>query len=125
MEKEKSIRGFNWFDKDWISKKFPKMMDHTIRFGMFPEDGEGTYGEMCMAWVDIDKEKLVPRLQVFSDAWNMLYTFHDLLKELAKVDNEDISQKQFIEILQKCGFKDLTSYESPYENEKEEDFKNV
>ena len=125
MGKEILIRGFNWFDKDWISTKYPEMMDHQIVFGMYNKEGYGTDGDMAMEWIDRDEEKLIPELQAFSDSWEVLYSFHDLLKELAKVDDEDISQEQFVEILLKCGFKDITNYKSPHKRKSQEDYQNV
>ena len=88
--------------------------DQDVMFGMYGE-GDGIYGEMAMEWEELGGKE-VPRLKVYDDAWEVLASFQDLLQKLAEVDNQNITQGQFVEILNGCGFEDLTPYNSPYEN---------
>jgi hypothetical protein len=79
--------------------------------------GGGTHGEMVMNWSPLGG-KNVPQLRVFDDGWPILASFPDLLKELATVGAESISDvsitpKEFCEILIRCGFKDDTQREDP------------
>jgi hypothetical protein len=105
---EKPVRGFYQGHKAWYAEsngiKLPEIM-----FGIYWQH-DGTEGEIAMRWVDING-KLFPRLEVFCDAWKVLNTFGDLLKDLAAVNDKDITVDQFVEILKKRGFRDLTNYE--------------
>lgn len=80
---------------------------------MYADEG-GTSGEMSIEWVEL-AGRSVPLLKVFDDAWSALSMFGDLLQKMAEVDNDNISQEQFVEMLLSCGFVDQTEYESPYE----------
>lgn len=105
------MRKFYWNSKAYYAKVCG--LEHEIVFGYYSDDGS-CFGEMTMKWVDLEsklRSKLVPQLQVFDDAWKILYEFSDLLKTLAKYDNKKISEKQFVKILKEHGFKDDTSYE--------------
>jgi len=108
-------RGFYWTTKAWYGEN----KDYRrIGFGLFGKEGNSTIGEMSMKWHDLKyglKDKSVPRLDVFNDAWFALSTFQDLLEVLAEVDEEDITEERFVDILLDCGFEDLTEYEFPYE----------
>lgn len=94
-----------------------------VMFGMFHSDGS-TSGEMAMRWVSLGN-KLVPQLQVFDDAWSALALFSDLIERLGEVDNEVITEREFVNILLGCGFEDITQYESPYEQPHVEEVKEV
>jgi hypothetical protein len=107
---EGDIRGFYWMNKSYYASTLPKESP-KINFGMYCE-GAGTSGEMSMVWVNIG-DIVTPQLQCYSDSWSTLSLSHDLIKELAKHDSEDITEEQFVEILKKCGFKDLTNYKDP------------
>ena len=107
------MRGFYWSSKAWYADTINR---NDIMFGNYGEDDD-PYGEMCMVWDTLDFEN-VPQLQVYNDAWAVLNEYKDVLEELAKVDNKNITEEEFIGILLKCGFKDLTPYESPYKEDK-------
>ena len=108
---EENKRGFYWIQKAWYAKS---INDQHIMFGMYGE-GDGIYGEMAMEWEELGGKE-VPKLKVYDDGWEVLASFQDLLQRLAEVDNQNITQGQFVEILNGCGFEDLTPYNSPYEN---------
>ena len=80
-----------------------------INFGMYAEDGS-TSGEMAMEWIPLDSF-VAPRLKVFNDAWDTLWQFRDLLEAMAECDGQDITPQEFVELLDKHGFKDLTHRE--------------
>jgi len=103
-------RGFYWTKKAWYG--------HTttgtdIMFGLYDGEFGGTSGEMAMAWEEVGGES-TPQLRAYCDSWKVLATFTDLLQKMGEVDNQDITQEQFVYILLDCGFADLTPYESPY-----------
>ena len=106
---EGCVRGFIWSSKAWYS---PGVVDGPeVTFGMY-EPGQGTSGEMVMRWHNLGS--MVPRLEVFCDAWDALQQFQDVLVELAKHDAENITDEEFVTILKTCGVQDLTEYETPY-----------
>jgi hypothetical protein len=111
-EGELPIRGFYWSSKAWYAEgagiTWPE-----VNFGLYYRH-DGTTGEMSMKWEKLGGE-LVPRLCIFSDAWKTLASFKDLLDELSNVDNKNISDAEFVEIIKKCGFEDLTKYYNPEE----------
>lgn len=84
-----------------------------VMFGFYPPDG-GTSGEMGMRWHDLSRayilgdKHIVPRLEVFCDAWHALAQFKDVIDALAEVDDQDITPKEFCQILDRCGFVDAT-----------------
>ena len=106
----KKDRGFHWYRKAWYSQPNE---DRKIDFGIYPDGGDqGTTGEMTMHWHDLGG-KLYPRLECFDDAWITLHSFYDLIKDLAAADNQNITEEQFVEILIRRGFRDLTAYDNP------------
>lgn len=108
---EGDVRGFYWTRKAWYSKSMTEDKKREIMFGFYAPGG-GTSGEMCMRWHDLGGH-WVPRIEVFRDAWDALYQFGDILRELAERDNQNITEEDFVEILKGCGFEDQTPYEDP------------
>jgi hypothetical protein len=104
---EKPIRGFYQCHKAWYAES-NGIKQPEIMFGVYWKY-DGTEGEIAMKWVEIGG-KLVPRLMAYCDAWKVLKSFGNVLNELAAVNNKDITDNEFVEILMKCGFKDLTNY---------------
>lgn len=80
----------------------------SVNFGMSHEDG-GTTGEMTVEWITLGS-KDVPQLRSFDDSWSALALFSDLVAEMAKVDDQNITEQQFVDMLLRCGFKDDTPY---------------
>jgi len=101
-----SIRGFHWLNKAWSYENRP---DDEIVFGMYDEIEGVTSGEMKMEWVRIGST-LTPQLRAYDDSWSALSLFSDLIQEMAKVDNQDITAERFVNMLLECGFRDLTNY---------------
>lgn len=85
-----------------------------VGFGFYSPDG-GTSGEMKMAWYKLGGKE-VPRLECYNDAWHALAQFKDLIDMLGNVDNVDITPTEFCQILEQCGFTDVTParYEDSY-----------
>jgi hypothetical protein len=118
----KDIRGFIRFDKAWYAES-NGIRNPEINVGIYDTDGEGCVAEFIIAWQELGG-KLVPQLQIFSDAWKMFAGMKDLIDDLAKYDRQDISADAFCGILLSLGFKDLTKYETPekYRNSKRINF---
>ena len=102
-----SKRGFIWSSRAWYAEAAD--CKHEISFGMYARGG-GTTGEMHVKWHQVGG-KWVPRLECFDDAWAALSTFGDLLKEMGLLDNVTPTEERFVEMLKRCGFKDMTAYE--------------
>jgi hypothetical protein len=69
--------------------------------------GGGTAGEMTIRWYRVGGF-LSPRLECYDDAWAVLGTFKDVIDAMAEVDNQNITPKQFCQLLDKLGFVDGT-----------------
>lgn len=107
-------RGFHHFSAAWYGAKLlENERDGGIRvidrisFGLFPEGG-GTQGEMLMTWLSLGRGVPSPRLCVFDDAWDVLVSFSDVTEAMGDVSHTAPTPAQFIEILKRCGFRDLT-----------------
>jgi hypothetical protein len=79
--------------------------------------GGGTHGEMKMEWKKLGGQP-IPQLLVYDDGWEMLYSFQDLLAEMAKANcpsmsDKSITPKEFCDMLIRCGFKDSTLRDDP------------
>lgn len=87
------------------SKRYCVISETEIMIGMYCDDGS-CISEMKVEW-EVIRNKLVPRLKIFDDAWDVLYKFKPLLKTLSKYTDKNISQQQFISILQQHNFSEL------------------
>lgn len=106
----KAKRQFHQLSRSWYGKDTLKDRKYTdkIMFGMYI-DNDGCEGEMAMGWYNIGKGTIpTAKLEVFEDSFNELNKFIDVIKELAKCDNEGIQPDEFCEILKSCGFEDRT-----------------
>ena len=106
-EGNKHIRGFHWANKAWYADA-NKYKYGLINLGIYSKEG-GTTGEFCVKWEEI-AGKLVPCLRAFDDSWAVLAQFKDVLDELGKVDDKNITDAEFVKILLRRGFTDLTNY---------------
>jgi hypothetical protein len=104
---EKLIRGFKWSNKAWYAEE-NGIKNGLVHFGIYSLEG-GTTGEMCMEWIDLGG-KNVPTLNVFNDAWENLAGFKDIIDVLGSLDGKNITDADFVEMLQDHDFTDLTSY---------------
>jgi hypothetical protein len=106
------VWGFHRLHMAWYAKK-NLYTDVQITFGVyaFKKDGsnDDCVAEMAMIWEDLGN-KIIPKLEVFDDAWKCLASFRDVVSELAKFDSKNITEEKFVEVLLKLGFKDLTAY---------------
>lgn len=75
--------------------------NRDVVFGLYYSDGS-CVGEMTMVWEYINGE-LVPRLNVFCDAWHVLGTFKDVIDRLATMPRK-ITIDEFVQVLRECGF---------------------
>lgn len=99
-------RGYYRSSKAWYTG------GEEVVFGHYSPEG-GTTGEMKVKWVKL-QDYTAPKLEVFNDSWKVLYAFPDVIKSMAEVDSQNITEEQFVAILDSLGFKDLTPYEAPY-----------
>jgi len=110
MKRQFTILSESWYNDACLKDATFK---DEVMFGLYGEDSDkgGTTGEMSIRWYNLGSRydsKLIPQLAVFDDAWANLATFKDVLDEMAKVNNQNITVRQFIDILVKCGFEDIT-----------------
>lgn len=106
-KKEELIRGYYRLSKTWYAKD-RDLAKPTIMIGLYHPDGS-TAGEVSIEWENI-KNQQVPRLIAFDDGWKALATFGNLLKEMAAAGNKNITEEQFVQMLDKAAFRDLTPY---------------
>lgn len=115
MEKHNgNIRGFVHLSRAWYGAANLERKDEvvdSVSFGYYSPDG-GTTGEMTVTW-QILSGKVVPCLKVWDDAWDALYRFQDVLKEMRKADDLNIDAEEFCNLLKHCGLVDMTEEEAP------------
>jgi hypothetical protein len=111
--KEKDYRSFTHYSESYYAKSIPLTngVVDDVYFGLSCGGG-GTHGEMKMEWTELGGS-MVPQLRVYDDGWGVLASFSDLLAEMAKVENDNITPKEFCEMLLRCGFKDCTRRVGP------------
>ncbi len=110
----KEFRAFYYTNEAvYFNEKHPLMgkAKHEIMFGIYCEDDYGndarTIGEMSFKWYELFGS-LNAKLEVYDDAWKVLSYFSDLIQELAKHNNKNITPKHMMLILKELGFKDKT-----------------
>ena len=110
------IRGFYHLSEAWYGESHLKNRDDVIdeiNIGFFgPEGKGGTTGEFTIRWESVGG-KVVPRLCVYSDGWEALAYFSDLLAALARIDSIDPPSTAVCRILKRLGIKDLTPRKRP------------
>lgn len=105
--KEKVIRGYYRFSKAWYATD-RDVERSTVMLGMYYPDN-GTIGEISLEWETIGDQK-VPVLTAYDDSWKVLPKLGDLMKEMARWNDKNITEEQFVQLLNKTGFTDLTLY---------------
>ncbi|APM40500.1 hypothetical protein [Clostridium kluyveri] len=105
---EGMIKGFTQLSRAWYGEVCLRNSDYVDRviFGLYSSQG-GTTGEMTVDWINLSG-KIVPELNIFSDAWSALSNFHDLINVLGEHDSEDPTPEEFCKYLLDCGFMDRT-----------------
>jgi len=107
QKKEELTRAYYRFSKAWYATD-RDLAKPTIMIGLYHPD-DGTAGEISIEWEDIKGQK-VPKLSAYDDGWKALSSFNNLLREMAGWDNKNITEEQFVQLLDKTGFTDLTPY---------------
>ncbi len=115
---EGDIKQYVLLSEAWYAKSRLGNADYTddVNFGFYSPDG-GTSGEMSVKWYRLqDNKPPSPKLECFSDAWHTLAQFKDVIDAMAEVDGQDITPKEFCQLLGRCGFVDATprKYEDSY-----------
>ena len=108
QNKEEFVRGYYRFSKAWFATD-KDLANPTVQIGLY-HPVKGTAGEISITWETIRGEQ-VPVLHAYDDGWRALSTFSDLIKEMAAWNNKNITEQQFVQLLDKTGFTDLTPYE--------------
>lgn len=66
-------------------------------------------GEFTIQWYDLLDDELIPKLEVFEDAWLALYQYgQNFLKMLAENDNKNLTKEEMKTKLLEIGFIDKT-----------------
>ena len=105
-----SFRGYTQLTKSWGGESTLSVSDYAeeIMFGVYYNDGS-TDGCIALRWYE-QYGDLVPRLEIFNDAWWLMreYDFGQVLLELDMYRDENITPEEFCSILRGYGFKDIT-----------------
>lgn len=96
------VRGYH---RSSLKHHFSGDKQHVM-FGMYYLGG-GTTGEMMMEWIMLDN-KNCPRLKAYDDSWKILSQFPDVIKEMSKYNDKQITEWQFCQLLEGLDFIDLT-----------------
>lgn len=80
-----------------------------VMVGLYHPEG-GTCGEFEFEWVPLSNGTHA-RLKAFEDSWDALWQFQDLLQKMAEIDDTDIQEPEFCELLDSLGIVDITEYE--------------
>lgn len=104
-ESERSIKAFIIPYEAWYKNVISG--NPRIYIGLYYEAG-GNDGEFRIVWDGIGI-----RLMAYSDAWETLRKMPELM---AKIDREKSKPAvpEFVELLKRIGFRDLTKRENPY-----------
>lgn len=102
---ENYIKGYIVSNKAYYAQHVFKK---EIPFGLYNPNG-GEKGSLVMEWKYLDNKESAC-LKSFHDTWVVLAEFSDVIAELGKLNNKNITQEQFIKILDSCGFTDMTEY---------------
>jgi hypothetical protein len=109
MDKHKDcFRGFIQVSKAWYGTGIIEddgLLD-SITMGFYDAQG-GTTGEFTIDWIKLSGE-WTPELKVFEDAFDALYEFSDILKELAKLDGTNPHPNIIADLLISLNVKDRT-----------------
>jgi hypothetical protein len=85
--------------------------ENEVVFGVFPEDGGGVYKELRVCWYLVTGDRLMPRLEVFIEAFDALWQFRHVQAELAR--HPHITPAEFCRALSRLGFADITEQQCP------------
>jgi hypothetical protein len=89
----------------------PRAWEEEIEMMVIDGTAARGSGELFMRWYRIEGV-LSPRLEIFPDGWRVLANLTPaLLEELGQVDNQDITPTSFRDVLERCGFVDVTPRE--------------
>jgi len=100
--KEQQIT-FTHFSKAWYAQSV--VLEKNVVDVINISDGKG--GDISIKWVDLGR-KIAPRLDVFDDAWGILFSQPELLEALSNFDSRSPSAERVKEQLVNLGYKDIT-----------------
>lgn len=108
---EGMIRGFHHTSRAWYGKASLSREDiiDCINIGFYTKGEGGSTGEFSVEWKLLGG-RTVPYLRAYDDSWNALFEFKDMLEQMAKIDDKNISPDEFALMLEELGIEDLTAY---------------
>lgn len=77
-----------------------------VEFGMYDPEGDVS-GVASVVWETLDGKE-IPKLECFDDGWSALSLFPDLIQEMGKVDSDNITPDDFIDLLERLNFQEHT-----------------
>lgn len=90
-----------------------------VMFGLFFDDG-ATAGEIAVRWYDFPAPGgQAARLEAFDDSWRVLGQLQDVVAAMAALPHQShscISPERFCQLLEACGFEDVTPTQAAKES---------
>ena len=102
-------RGFTQLSNSWFGRAClagSKDIVDEFMVGMYHPDG-GTSGEFSFTW-EVLMGDISIKMQAYNDSWSALSQFSDLLDKMSEIDDQNISPKEFAELLTTLGIEDMT-----------------
>ena len=106
------IRGFYIHSESYYAKSacLRDNLEEEIMFGMYDDNDQGCAYELTARWHSLSHGPSI-RIDVFYDAFKAFYDFKALFEDLADRHDDMLTKDEFVELLKKHGFKDLTKRE--------------
>ena len=108
------IRGFYIFTQSWyfIGQNEEMLrkrgIAENINFGTYYENGGGEL-DISANWHKLnDGKQPALRIDIFEDNFRAFLEFQDVFQHLSQLHKRNPTPDQFVELLENCGFKDLT-----------------
>jgi len=119
LKKPKKIqpgeRVFHIFSQSWYARRRVKLnigVVDEVEFGVFdPTVSTAQNGcFLTMQWIQQSINNVVPSIKAWRGSWKSFRELEDLFEELADLSDEYLSVDDFVIILRKLGFNDVTPY---------------
>lgn len=108
------VKGFYHLSEAWYAEANLRGSEEVdeVMLGYYSGSG-GTAGELGVRWRVLAGNH-VPQLQALDDSWAVLASMPELIQEMGKVNDENITPKDFCALLLRLGFTDMTPRRNPY-----------
>lgn len=105
-------RTFIHFNRAWYAEaNQPTPWADEVHVGIERADGSGS--GFSIAWYPLSRNLVVPKLEVFNDAWAVLAEAEDLVRALGDLDDQSPGPEIICAMLEQLGFEDATPEERP------------